>query len=152
MSKSEAGVARERNTKGDGESVAMEGWQTDRKSELPISISYNLRIVWQCKTTPETKQCTWVRLLRAQHAGLSLVGEPEVKTIETAELWTAISLAHDIQSSCSSWIGRQSTKNVISRLAEKILTLQNSFKKRKEAWAWSVRTGPQRYYKRKLRR
>ena len=111
----------------------MEGWQTYRKSELPISISYNLRMFWQCKTTPETKQCTRVRSLWAQHAGLPLVREPEVKTIETAELWTAISLTHEIQSSCSSWSGRQSTKNVISRLAEKILTLQNSFKKTKRS-------------------
>lgn len=48
-----------------------------------------------------------------------------MKTIETAELWTVILLAHDIQSSCSSSSGGQSTKSVISRLVGEILTLQN---------------------------
>lgn len=48
-----------------------------------------------------------------------------MKTIETAELWTVILPAHDIQSSCSSSSGGQSTKSVISRLVGEILTLQN---------------------------
>lgn len=55
-----------------------------------------------------------------------------MKTMKTAELWTVILLAHEIQSSCSSSSARQSTKIAISRLAEKILTLQNCVKRKKE--------------------
>lgn len=51
-----------------------------------------------------------------------------MKTIKTAELRVAILLAHEIQSSWSSFSERQSTKIAISRLAEKNLTLQNCVK------------------------